>query len=74
MTLLSLQQTHAVRHPDYHAESYPDSQEVVTSGLYHLVHPGRFINIEITVLTDFLEILDSDGIYFIAHTFFNALS
>ena len=112
MTLLSLQQTHAVRHPDYHAESYPDSPEYHTSRCFgktllistleayfqgkkelfeglameklekdwirypvlHLVHPGRFINIEITVLTDFLEILDSDGIYFIAHTFFNALS
>ena len=31
MTLLSLQQTHAVRHPDYHAKSYPDSPEYHTS-------------------------------------------
>ena len=72
--LLTLKVSFQGRDEQALSETSRTAQEVVTSGLYHLVHPGRFINIEITVLTDFLEILDSDGIYFIAHTFFNGLS
>ena len=43
------------------------TQEVITSGLDHLIHQCRLINIEITVITNLFEILNADRINFIAH-------
>lgn len=45
------------------------AQEVITTGLYHLINQGCLINIEITVLTNLLEVLYAYGINLIAHIF-----
>ena len=46
------------------------TQEVITSSLYHLIHQFCLINIEITVITNFFEILNANRINFMAHILF----
>ena len=52
-------------------QAFPETarrtEEVITAGLYHFVDQGRLVNIEIAFLAEFLEILDTDGIYLITH-------
>lgn len=43
------------------------AEEVVTACLYQLINQSRFINVEISLFTDFLEVLYSDRIDFVAH-------
>ena len=44
------------------------TKEVITTSLHQLIYQCRFINVEISVFTNFLKILYSDRIYFIFHT------
>ena len=52
------------------SETARTTQEVITSSLYHLIHQCCLINIEITVITNFFEILNADRINFMAHILF----
>ena len=49
------------------AKTARTTQKIITASLHHFMHQGRLINVEITVLTNFLEILDADGKNLIAH-------
>ena len=49
-------------------EATRTAEEIVAACLSQLINPGGFIDVDISLLADFLEVLYSFMIYFIAHT------
>ena len=50
------------------SETTRTAQEIITACLHHLINQSGFINIEITIFTYLLEILNTDRINLAAHT------